>query len=185
MNEENASEEERWEILRELGFLRGIGDDHVKSIASLGKVVDFPEGTVIFGECEPATHCYLIVDGSVLLEIGGPAGRKQILTVGKGELLGWSTLLGAAQLTATARTLTGTRAIELSGHHILDLCEQFPDFGYQFMRCTARALAKRLTATRLQLLDLYATETRAFGWTPASCRRISWSRLHGPVPIRS
>jgi hypothetical protein len=27
------------------------------------------------------------------------------------------------------------------------------------MRCTALALAKRLTATRLQLLDLYGEET--------------------------
>jgi hypothetical protein len=30
------------------------------------------------------------------------------------------------------------------------------EFGYQFMRLLSMALAQRLTATRLQLLDLFA-----------------------------
>jgi CRP-like cAMP-binding protein len=115
---------------------------------------------IIFSEGDPASHCYLILDGSVLLEICGPTGRTQILTVGEGELLGWSAVLGAGQLTATARATTATRAIVLGGQELSSLCEQSPEFGYQFMRCTAMALAKRLTATRLQLLDLYGAENR-------------------------
>jgi CRP/FNR family cyclic AMP-dependent transcriptional regulator len=163
MSDENISDDELWETLRGLEFLRGVADEHVKELASLSKVVDFPEGTIVFSEGEPALHCYLIVDGSVLLEICGPAGCTPILTVGEGELLGWSPVLGAAQLTSTARTRTSTRAIQLSGRELLTLCEQIPEFGYQFMRCTALALAKRLTATRLQLLDLYGAETGGVG----------------------
>jgi hypothetical protein len=43
------------------------------------------------------------------------------------------------------------------------LCEQNPDFGYQFMHRTALTLAARLTATRSQLLDMLGTETPAVG----------------------
>ena len=154
-----SGEEQLEETLRRLEFLGGVADQYMKELAALSKVVDFAEGTIVFSEGEPAVNCYLIVDGSVLLEICGPAGCTPILTVGEGELLGWSSVLGAKQLTSTARTRTSTRAIELSGHELLTLCEQIPQFGYQFMRCTALALAKRLTATRLQLLDLYGEET--------------------------
>lgn len=155
MTDENTSEEQLWETLRKLEFLRGVDDEHVKEIAKLGKVVDFPEGTIVFSEGEPAVNCYLIVDGSVLLEMCGPGGCARILTIGDGEILGWSSVLGKAALTAAARTVTATRAIELSGPELSALCEQIPRLGYQLMRCTALALAKRLTATRLQLLDLY------------------------------
>ncbi len=90
-------------------------------------------------------------------------GLQRILTIGQGEIFGWSAVLGKAQLTAAARTMTATRAIELSGPDVLALCEQMPSLGYQLMRCTALALAKRLTATRLQLLDLYGETTDRIG----------------------
>ncbi len=77
MTDENTSEEQLWETLRRLEFLRSVDDEHVKELAKLGKVVDFPEGTIVFSEGEPALHCYLIVDGSVLLEMCGPGGCSE------------------------------------------------------------------------------------------------------------
>ena len=157
MSEKEGSQDELWETLRNIEFLRGVDDDHVRRLAELGEFVDFPEGTVVFSEGQPASHCYLVVDGSILLEICGPGGCKRILSIGDGDILGWSSMLGKSELTAAARTMKATRAIELSGPRVLVLCEEIPDLGYQLMRCTALALAKRLTATRLQLLDLYSS----------------------------
>ena len=77
------------------------------------------------------------------------------MTIGNGDLLGCSPLLGQKQVTATARTLSPTQAIQLKGIEVARRCEQNSRFGFEFMNCTARAMAKRLTATRLQLLDLY------------------------------
>lgn len=161
MTKEDHTADQLHAALRELEFLRGVDEEHLQRLADLGEFVDFPEGTVIFNEGEPASHCYLIVDGSVLLEICGPGGCTRILTIGEGDILGWSSMLGKAELTAAARTISPTRAIELSGEKVLALCEQIPVLGYQLMRCTALALAKRLTATRLQLLDLYGSETES------------------------
>ena len=158
-DEENSSKSELWVALRQLPFLRGVDDQHVGELAKLAMFVEFPEGTIIFRECEPAEKCYLIVEGNVVLEICGSAvGCTQIQTVGDGELLGWSAVLGGRELTSTARTLTATRAIQLSGPQILSLCERDAAFGYQVFRATALTLAKRLTATRLQLIDLFREE---------------------------
>lgn len=159
MSDDVTNRMEICELLRELEFLRGVPDENVQELAELAAIVDFPVDAVVFRNGEPALCSYLIVDGRVLLEICGPAiGCAQVLTIGNGELLGCSPVLGQATLTATARTLAPTRAIALQGSEVVNWCERNPRFGYQFMRCTALALAKRLTATRLQLLDLYRTE---------------------------
>ena len=165
MSDEVTSRMEVFELLRELEFLRGVPDENVRELADLAAVVEFPAHNTIFRNGDPASYCYLIVDGLVLLEICGPAvGCAQVLTVGNGELLGCSPQLGQPQLTATARTLEPTRAIKLQGSEVMDYCEKNPRFGYQFIRCTALALARRLTGTRLQLLDMYKAE-------PPVCRR--------------
>ena len=38
---------------------------------------------------------------------------------------------------------------------LASICEHNPRFGYEFMKRTALALATRLSATRLQLLDIF------------------------------
>ena len=144
------------ETLRRVDVLRDIADEHLDELAAFTQCDLFPEGAVIFREGDPPSRIYLIDDGHVALEIGVPGGRaKRIMTLSSGELLGWTPLLGEVKMTATARTLSPTRACGIDARQILALCEQNPKFGYEFMRRTALAMLKRLTATRLQLLDVY------------------------------
>jgi CRP-like cAMP-binding protein len=144
------------ELLSGISFFRGISEEHLRQVAEIAALVNFAQGTVIFREGEPASKLFLIVSGNVALELCAPGvGCRRILTVSEGELLGWSPVLEQSCLTATARALTNTLAVEISGGQILTMCEHNPRFGYEFMRRAALALAKRLTATRMQLLDVY------------------------------
>jgi len=147
------------ETLRQLQFLRGFPDDLVDELASIARMVEFQTGSIIFRQGEVTSMLHLVVAGDVSLEICAPGvGCKKILTIGPGELLGWSPVLGQDRMTATARSVSTVRAIELNGSEVLAICERNPRFGYQFMRRAALALAKRLSATRLQLLDVFGTE---------------------------
>ncbi len=106
-----------------------------------------------------ATTFYLLLEGTVSLEICAPAvGCKRILTIESGELLGLSPALGEPRMAATARALTDVLAVGLNAAGCLALCEAEPRFGYELMKRTALALAKRLSATRLQLLNVYGDE---------------------------
>ena len=67
-------------------------------------------------------------------------------------------MLEYGRLTATARAISDAQTIAFSGPQILAICEQNPRFGYEFMKRAALALAKRLNATRLQLLDVFGTQ---------------------------
>jgi len=144
------------ETLRELGFLQGIADEYLAQIAIVTERLSLPENKLVFREGEAAADVFLVLGGSVSLEICAPGvGCRRILTVGPGELLGWSPLLGQMRFTATARTLTPTELLKIHAGQLMTICEHNPRFGYEFMRRAAQALAKRLNATRMQLLDVY------------------------------
>jgi len=144
------------ETLRGITFLEGATDQDLKQIASVAQLEQYPLGTTLFRDNESLDCVFLVVAGSVALEIPGPnQSVKQTYTVGPGELLGWSPLLSKLPMTATARAMTLTRVVALNAQKVLGLCEQDPRFGFAFMRRTAQALAKRLDATRAQLVDEY------------------------------
>jgi CRP/FNR family cyclic AMP-dependent transcriptional regulator len=146
------------EVLRRLRILDGLDEEHLVQLADVAEQVQFAEGEVIFREGDPATDVYLIVDGSVSLEVcAASVGCRRILTITEGELLGWSPVLDQTRLSATARALEPTRAVRLNGKQVLAQCEHNPRFGYEFMRRAALALANRLNATRLQLLNVYGS----------------------------
>lgn len=145
-------------LLRDVHFLDEVSDESLDALAEIARFVDFPEHHVLFHEGDLPEDIYIVVNGQVSLEIcASGVGCQRIMTVGDGELLGWSPLLGQARLTATARTLEPTAALQISGNQILTLCEHNPRFGYEFMRRTALALAKRLSAARIQLLNVYGS----------------------------
>ena len=153
------SQQELLSTLRDLRFLHDIAEEYLQQIVKVATLVEFPTGHVIFRDGEPTANIYLMVDGKVSLEVCAPGrGCQRILTVGTGELLGWSPLLEQTRSTATARAITPVRAVAINGGQVLSLCEHNPQLGFEFMRSTALALAQRLSATRMQLLDVYGEQ---------------------------
>jgi CRP-like cAMP-binding protein len=164
------------ELLGQLPFSARLSPAAVAKLTPLVVLRDFPAGAVLFEEGSVHPWVYLIAAGDVGLEMCIPArGCSRILTLGPGDLLVWSALLGTGRMTATAVALTPTRVLALPAQALRELCEQDHDFGYEWMRATAEALAKRLLATRLQLLDLYGpgaeTATTARAASAAAPRR--------------
>lgn len=147
------------ETLRQVDVLKGFSEEELAQIASIAEEVDFEAGAVLFRENSPADAVYLIIDGNASLEICAPSvGCRRILAVGKGELLGWSPVLENARFTATSRALTFVRTVRIPGQKLMDLCDGNLQLGYHFMQRVAVALSKRLSATRLQLLNVFGTE---------------------------
>jgi CRP/FNR family cyclic AMP-dependent transcriptional regulator len=142
--------------LRDVNFGVPLSAATAVKLAAICTRQDFPEGALIFDEGAKNPLLYLIVEGQVGLEMCVPArGCTRILTLGSGDLLAWSALLGDGRMTATAVALTPTRTLAASAPDLKVLCAADHDFGYEWMHAMAVALSKRLTATRLQLLDLY------------------------------
>jgi len=154
------SDSELTSIIRRVECFRQMDEEDVKQVAAMGRVVDYDGGVTIFREGDPAATSYVVISGDVSLEICAPGiGCRRISSVRDGEFLGWSPVLDNFQLTVTARAVVPTQMIELPKDGLLALCERSPRFGYVFMRGVAQTLAMRLSAARMQMLNLYGDES--------------------------
>lgn len=142
--------------VRQFALARNAPETAIESLAALGEVITFSAGTVLFSEGDRHDSLYLICGGSVSLEmVTAQCGRQRILTVGPGDLVAWSALVGSGQMTATAWTMEASPMLVFSGTELRRRCEADHEFGYAVMSWVARAMGRRLLATRLQLLDLF------------------------------
>lgn len=145
--------------LTKLRFVAGIPERVVRQLATASTLRDFRAGETIFREGSENRQMYLILQGTVALEMCIPArGCMRIMSLGPGDMLAWSALLGGGQMTTSAIATEDVEAIAVPGKVILDICDSDHEAGYCLMRQMAKALAQRLLATRLQLLDLFAAD---------------------------
>lgn len=143
--------------LSRLRFAADLPPQILIELAALAGERAVPAKSVIFREGEVCHDLYVVQKGVVALDMHVPGrGAVRILTVGEGELLGWSALLGEGCMTATATALDDTRLVVISGAKLRELCETNHEVGIRVMQQMATALSQRLVATRLQLLDLFA-----------------------------
>jgi CRP-like cAMP-binding protein len=150
------------ETLAGIEFLRGLSDSQLEQLAKLARVVNFDASETIFPEGAVADGVYLVVSGSVSLEICAPAiGCKRIQAVGPGEILGWSGLLERPQFTATARAILPTQVVRFDSAPLVELCRDDPALGGELLRRALVAVAERLRVTRVQLLERSGAELPA------------------------
>ena len=146
-------------ILSEQEFAARLPAKMLEQLADASRLREVPAGSTLFKEGSQSDDLYLIVEGQVVLDINFPGrGNVRILTLGAGDMVGWSALLGAGPMTTTAVAVTETRAVVAPGKKLLELCESDHEAGYQLMHRMAVALSRRLVATRLQLLDLFSDD---------------------------
>ncbi len=145
-------------ILAKHSFFRDLPAEDLQLIAGCGSNVHFEAGKYIFREGDPAEVVSLIRHGRVALEVFSPGrGPLQILTLGEGEILGWSWLVPPYRMGFDARAVEVTRATSFDGACIRKKCEEDPRLGYQLLKRFAQDLGERLHASRLQILDVYGT----------------------------
>lgn len=143
-------------LLRSLPALHACQDEDWERLAPLARIVSFPSGTIVFSEGDRHDTLYFLSGGSVRLDMQtAKHGRQTILSMGAGDLLAWSALLGDAVMTTSATVVEPTEAVAFDSQTLKPFLASCPDTGLRFMTAVAQAVSRRLLATRLQMLDLY------------------------------
>jgi len=159
------------QILSELRFSAGLSDVALRELSQVAHTKDFKSGEVLFSEGHAADELYLVREGRIELCMNvPPGGCLPILTLESGDLVGWSAFVPDARMTATAIATTDTQVIAIPASELVELCERDHDVGYSILHRVVTALSRRLVATRLQVLDLFADAS-----PPASQREVESS----------
>jgi CRP/FNR family transcriptional regulator, cyclic AMP receptor protein len=142
-------------VLRGHGFFAGMDPEYLALIAGCARNVVFADGAFLFREGDPAETFYLVREGAVALEIAAPGRVATVQTLGAGELVGFSWLMGPHRWHFDGRAVGRVHAIEMDGACLRGKCDADPRLGFDLMQRFALLASRRLQATRLQILDVY------------------------------
>lgn len=155
-------------MLASAQFLKELSPSDLEQVVAIASLQTVAEGTVLYQQGDVCGTLHVVAEGLVAVDMCMPRqGCTRILTVGPGELLGWSALLADGTMTARASAVQDTKLIALPAQELRRLCENDHDIGYAVMRQIAVSLARRLLATRLQTLDMFG-ETRPAATFPSA-----------------
>jgi CRP-like cAMP-binding protein len=144
-------------LLKEAAFFQDFDDATLNLILPFVSTKTFDAGQYILHDGDAADSFYLLRHGTVAIELAAPPrGRLVLQTLTEGDLLGWSWLVPPYKWSFDARAVSLVRALSLDATRLRALCEQNHEFGYALLQRYVRVMAARLTAARLQMLDLYA-----------------------------
>jgi CRP-like cAMP-binding protein len=144
------------DLLQGQTFLQDLQPGDITKMAEIADEAQFSRDQIIFRQGDESGAFYVVLSGRVALEASVPGRILRVQTVGAGEELGWSSVLGQGGKYFQARALEPVQALVFDGSRVRQVCDADPVFGYHFLLKLLRVVAGRLQATRVQLLDLYA-----------------------------
>lgn len=128
------------------------------------QITEYDAGAEILHEGEPMDHLGIVLTGRVALRLRVPErGPTTILTVEPGDVIGWSAVIPPHRASDTAVALLPTELLLIDAAVLRAELAADPELAAPVYLSLLEALARRLTGTRLQLLDLF-TMTGSEPW---------------------
>lgn len=141
-------------------FGAGLPTGSLERLAALGELRDAEPGRLLLVEGAPTQELDLILSGRVGVTAREPGrGEITLMTVEPGDIVGWSVLLAPLPATATVRVIEPTKLVAFPGAALRAALATDPVLSAAIHRQALDALARRLLATRHQLLDLAGSAT--------------------------
>lgn len=146
------------ETLRRYTFFGRLSDPQIKALAMLAKEEEYPAGTILFEERQPAKTLYLLLEGSIDLSFKSeeefhPKSSKIFLVgeVNPEEVFGISAVIDPYTYSATAKADKPSRVLQFDASALRGMAQEDPQFGFLLMTQIARIIYERLAYTRVQL----------------------------------
>lgn len=103
-----------------------------------------PADKVIFEQGDPATHLYVMMSGTVIIQYKPYDGNPMILTrLRDGDVFGWSAVIGTTKYTATIISESQVEAVRIRRENIWNLIKKNPEVGKIVINRLARMVSPR------------------------------------------
>jgi CRP/FNR family transcriptional regulator, cyclic AMP receptor protein len=131
-------------------------------LAALARIVRIPVNGVVLAEGEPCATFAIVLAGRIALRMLVPErGNVTILTVEAGDVVGWSALVPPYRSTSTAVCVESAALLSFDAEPLRERLRADHALAASLYPRVLQAASRRLVATRLQLLDLFAHDARA------------------------
>ncbi len=142
------------QVLHNHAFARGFSDEWIASLAPLAHEITFEENEVILVDGQRSASFYLIVEGSVSVELRTPHYVVTVEALGPGRVFGWSALLDRQDTFFQVRARERTNALRFDGAELKAKCHAEPELGLALFERTLAVVARRVKATEIRFAEM-------------------------------
>lgn len=141
-------------ILRDHAFVLGLTEDQIARLASAATPVSFAENDIVLGDREQSSAFYLLVSGSVAIELRATRYAVCVQALEPGQVFGWSALLDRQDTLFQVRAREETTTLRIPGNVLKQICRENPELGMELFRRTLQVVASRVRATEERFAEM-------------------------------
>ncbi|MEI7885971.1 MAG: cyclic nucleotide-binding domain-containing protein [Actinomycetes bacterium] len=130
---------ERAEMLTQVPFFDGFGEEDILRVVDLTDEVQLPAGSVVVDQGDPGTDCFVILDGTASVYVRG----DHVASSGPGSMVGEMALVDHRPRTATVVADTDLDMLRFDSTAFRKLLDEMPKASERIMT-TLRARLDRL-----------------------------------------
>jgi CRP-like cAMP-binding protein len=142
------------ETLKAHAFTSGLSDSQVAKLAELSHEVSFREDEIILVAGQQSKHFYLLLKGSVCIEVGARSYVVWVQILNPGDAFGWSALLDHHDTLFQVRAREASRALCLDGERLSAALYADSELAAELFRRTLTLVAGRVQATEGRLAEM-------------------------------
>ncbi len=135
-------------------FLKGFSEQEIAALAELSTLVEFDEEALILKGGQLSEYLYLVVSGSVAVELRTPRLTISVQALGAGEAFGWSALLDHHETSFQVRARETVRAVRIQGRGLTQLCRKDGQLGTELLLRVLKLVAGRVKATERSFAEM-------------------------------
>ena len=130
--------------MKRAAIFEDLNEKMINLLTPLFEVFSCQPGTVIFQQGDRAEYLYLVIDGKVDMSFKPYDGNPMTIShIDKGELFGWSAVVGSNTYTSTAMAIEGVKAYRIHGSDLLRFCREHPEAGKDILERLADGVSSR------------------------------------------
>jgi len=132
-------------LVRQCILFHGLSEQEAKEVLALGSEVTYHQNDTLAVQDTPADKVFAILEGMVEITLSARDGKRTLLYLGPGQIVGELPLVDGGPHSANARAIyTPTRALAFERQTLLNFCKSHPHIGYHLMRNIAADLAFKI-----------------------------------------
>jgi CRP-like cAMP-binding protein len=139
--------------LRRHAFLSGFDQAQLATLAKVAQPIQFRERDLILQAQQRPDDFYLLLEGSVSIELNKGTYVVRIESLGPGDAFGWSALLEHHDTLFDVRAREPCKILQLDGAGLLNALREDPVLAAAFLGRTLHLLASRMDATEMRLAE--------------------------------
>jgi len=141
-------------LIREHPFIKGLSEEQMSCLTALATEISFEEGALILKNGRRSEWLYLLLSGSVAIEVRAPQFTVCVQALGPGQAFGWSALLDNQDTCFQVRAREPVSALRFEGGELAALCRADGRLGTELLLRILRLAASRVIATEARFAEM-------------------------------